>query len=74
MHKNFSRSDIDILTNLSYISKVVECHFNYVVNMKRHSYGVIENDANITRLICRLDDISVPILIEGSRGGSLNLE
>ena len=30
----------------------------YVVNMKRHGYGVIENDADITRLICRLDDIS----------------
>ena len=57
MHKNFSRCDIDILTNLSYISKVVECHFNCVVNMKRHRYGVIENDADIT-LICRLDDIS----------------
>ena len=57
MHKNFSRSDINILTNLSYISKVVECHFNYVVNMKRHRYGAIENDADITRLICRLDDI-----------------
>ena len=42
--------------------------------MKKHRYGVIENDADITRLICRLDDISVPILIEGSRGGSLNLE
>ena len=62
MHKNFSRCDIDILANLSYISKVVECHFNYVVNMKRHRYGVIENDAEkikkITRLICRLDNIS----------------
>ena len=51
VHKNFSRCDIDILTNLSYISKVVEYHFNYVVNMKRHRYGVIENDADITRLI-----------------------
>ena len=56
MHKNLA--DIDILTNLSYFSKVVECHFNYVVNMKRHRYGVIANDADITRLICRLDDIS----------------
>ena len=74
MHKNFSRCDIDILTNLSYISKVVECHFNYVVNMKRHRYGVIENDADITRLIYIGLMISVPILIEGSRGGSLNLE
>ena len=42
----------------SYISKVVECPFNYIVDMKRHRYGVIENDADITRLICRLDDIS----------------
>ena len=39
MHKNFSHCDIDILTNLSYISKVAECHFNYVVNMKRHRYS-----------------------------------
>ena len=57
MHKKFSCSDIDILTNLSCISKVVECHFNYVVNMKRHRYGAIENDAEITRLICRLDSL-----------------
>ena len=42
----------------SYISKVVECPFNYIVDMKRHCYDVIENDADITRLICRLDDIS----------------
>ena len=42
----------------SYISKVVEYLFNYIVDMKRHRYGVIENDADITRLICRLDDIS----------------
>ena len=42
----------------SYISKVVECPFNYIVDMKRHRYGVIEKDADITRLICRLDDIS----------------
>ena len=47
-----ARCDIDILTSLSYISKVVECRFNYVVNTKRHRYGVIENDADITRLIC----------------------
>ena len=26
--------------------------------MKRHLYDVIENDADITRVICRLDDIS----------------
>ena len=26
--------------------------------MKRHRYGVIENDDNITRLVSRLDDIS----------------
>ena len=42
----------------SYISKVVECPFNYIVDTKRHRYGVIERDADITRLICRLDDIS----------------
>ena len=42
----------------SYISKVAECPFNYIVDMKRHRYGVIEKDADITRLICRLDDIS----------------
>ena len=42
----------------SYISKVVECPFNYIVDTKRHRYGVIEKDADITRLICRLDDIS----------------
>ena len=47
--------------------------FNYIVDMKRHCYGVIENDADITRLICRLDDIS-SCFIDGSRGGSLNLE
>ena len=40
--------------------------------MKRHRYGVIENDADITRLICRLDDINSQV--EGSRGGGLNLE
>ena len=57
----------------SYISKVVECPFNYIVDMKRHRYGVMENDADITRLICRLDDIS-SCFIEGSRGGSLNLD
>ena len=57
----------------SYISKVVECPFNYIVDTKRHCYGVIENDADITRLICRLDDIS-SCFIDGSRGGSLNLE
>ena len=28
--------------------------------MKRHRYGVIENDADITRLICRLDDTEFP--------------
>ena len=32
--------------------------FNYIVDMKRHRYGVIEKDADITRLICRLDNIS----------------
>ena len=37
---------------------MVECPFNYIVDTKRHRYGVIENDADITRLICRLDDIS----------------
>ena len=40
----------------SYISKVVECPFNYIVDMKGHRYGVIEKDADITRLSCRLDD------------------
>ena len=64
--------NIDILTNLSYISEMVECPFNCFVDMKRHRYGVIENDADITRLICRLDDIISQV--EGSRGGSLNLE
>ena len=54
--KNFSRCNIDILTNLSYISKSVECLFSYFVDRKRHRYGVIENDANVTRLICRRDD------------------
>ena len=29
-----------------------------IVDMKGHRYGVIENDANVTLLICRLDDIS----------------
>lgn len=38
VHKNFSHCDIDILMNLSYISKVIECHFNYVVNTKRHLF------------------------------------
>ena len=57
----------------SYISKVVEYLFNYIVDMKRHRYGVIENDADMTRLICTLDDISSSF-IEGSRGGSLNLD
>ena len=57
----------------SYISEVVQCPFNYIVDTKRHCYGVIENDADITRLICRLDDIS-SCFIDGSRGGSLNLE
>ena len=42
----------------SYISKVVECPFNYIVDTKRHRYGVIEKHAYITRLICGLDDIS----------------
>ena len=70
MHKNFSRFDIDVLKNLSYISSVVESTFNYVVNMKRH-HSVIENDSYITHLICRLDDTD---LIEGSHVGSLNLE
>ena len=51
----------------SYISKVVECPFNYIVDMKRHRYGVMENDADITRFICRLDDIS-SCFIDGSRG------
>ena len=37
---------------------MVECPFHYIVDMKRHGYGVIEKDADITRLICRLDDIS----------------
>ena len=26
--------------------------------MKRHRHGVIENEADVTRLICRIDDIS----------------
>ena len=42
----------------SYISKVVESPFNYIVDTKRHRYGGMEKDADITRLICRLDDIS----------------
>ena len=37
---------------------MVECPFNYIVDMKGHRYGAIEKDADITRLICRLDDIS----------------
>ena len=49
VHKDFIRCSIDILTNLSYISKVVECPFNNIVDMKRYRYGVIENDANVTR-------------------------
>ena len=57
----------------SYISNVVEYLFNYIVDVKIHRYGVMENDADITRLICRLDDIS-SCFIDGSRGGSLNLE
>ena len=57
----------------SYISKVVECPFNYIVDMKRHRYGVIENDADITRLICRLDDISSYFNKRKPRD-SLNLE
>ena len=64
--------NIDILANLSYISEMVEFPFNYFVDMKRYRFGIIENDADITRLICRLDDIISQI--EGSRGGSLNLE
>ena len=51
---------------------MVECPFNYFVDMKRYRFGIIENDADITRLICRLDDIISQV--EGSRGGSLNLE
>ena len=64
--------NIDILANLSYISEMVEFPFNYFVDMKRYRFGIIENDADITRLICRLDDIISQV--EGSRGGSLNLE
>ena len=70
---NFSRCNIDILTNLSYISKVVECPFNFIVDMKRHRYGVIENDADVTRLFCRLDDISSYFNKRKPRD-SLNLE
>jgi len=32
--------------------------FNCVVSMKGHRCGVIENDADITRLSCKLADIS----------------
>ena len=51
---------------------MVKFPFNYFVDMKRYRFGIIENDADITRLICRLDDIISQV--EGSRGGSLNLE
>ena len=51
---------------------MVECPFNYFFDMKRYRFDIIENDADITRLICRLDDIISQV--EGSRGGSLNLE
>ena len=51
---------------------MVECPFNYFVDMKRYRFGIIENDADITRLICWLDDIISQV--EGSRRGSLNLE
>ena len=31
------------LRTLAIFLRAVECHFNYVVNMKRHRYGVIEH-------------------------------
>ena len=53
----------------SHISKVVECPFTYIVDMKSHRYGVIEKDADITRLICGLDDISSYFNRRKPRGG-----
>ena len=33
--------------------------------MKRHRYSVVENDADVTRLICRLDDNEACVLFKG---------
>ena len=38
--------------------------------MKRHRYGVIEKEADITRLICRIDDISSYFNTRKPRGKS----
>ena len=65
MHKNFSRSDIDVLTNLSYVSKVVECHFNYVVNMKR------SNDK--CQFFCMLKMVVCCVFVDGYTFKQLHL-
>ena len=67
------RCNIDILTNLSYISKVVEFSLNYFVDMK----DIITVLSKMTPILGALFIglmISFPMLIEGSRGCSLNLE